>query len=441
MNCDEIRAWLPALRDDDLAARDRSEVEAHLSSCSACATERVRLDERIDLLAVDVSATAPRAHVDAVMAAVAREALGRDRRRPRWWLVTHVAAAAAGILMTWSVGRFGFDFGVGAGNGGDGKQQRSHDVADSDAGAEVSTGASIAMGGDRLTVQGAVASDPLQVYEPPRSPAHPGGTDGDGTGYTPGLANLVAHHPTQRRSNAAAESVHTRVVTVPVPLWLAAPGRGVASAPPVASDARADVSEAELRPYLEPLLAEGVALLAQMARAVERATFPPEGVDPTLPDDSEAALARSGQTSAPRPINGLPSGRPSPSLADVELELEPRRGPVTVRRDGDRIVLGTRGELDEVVPALLALLSDADPAVIEVVEGRLRSIARDLDRPAPSTELLTGDDADPWWRSARAAVADRTLPSPELAAIDRADAWEGWWRSVDRASGRSARSF
>lgn len=389
MNCTSIRALLPALRDDDLAPDRRTAAEAHLAVCPDCAGERRRTDAAVDALAADPSSAPPRAHVDAVMAAVARDVVRRSERRPRRWIATHAAAAAAGLLLAWGLAPW---FGRGGGEGG-------------------GAGLGAAEGGGVGTALVATAALGDGAPEPP-----PASGDGDGA--------FPARHGAPRA-----------VLAVPVPILFPVASGPLASATPRRA-ASAPVSVA-----LEPWLARGVAVLERLAAAADRAPSTGVGGAPGAVADARGEEPTPAPSSTPPGVVARFAPAPAPAVAAPSVPTEPSvpRGPVTLRRDGERITLVTRGEFHAVVPALLALLDDPDPAVVDVVEGRLRGIARDLDQRAPATDPALAADDDPWWRSERASVADRA--GPPAGASGRERAWASWWRRVAADVDRSAVGF
>jgi len=143
---------------------------------------------------------------------------------------------------------------------------------------------------------------------------------------------------------------------------------------------------------------------------------------------------------------GLESLPHSSGLVDIPGRREPIDADdtdfaLTVRREGDRVTLETRGQLVEVIPALISRLHDPDPAIVDVVRRRLEEIRQDLaadpgfkERRAPAQ---TAGNAESQSSGPFAAMSNLLLPAfgsgdaePPDAANDPEDwsaHWWAWW--------------
>jgi|GEM_PF-3577976 len=187
------------------------------------------------------------------------------------------------------------------------------------------------------------------------------------------------------------------------------------------------------RVELVPLPAEGPAP-QELARLEEALTFLGEaclrlaeapirpGISPgvaAVPGASHAESVESPVRPQPRPDRTTATDRPA----------------VVVQRDGESLILETRGSLDEVVPALIGHFGEQDPQVSRLVERRLREIwaeetGGDLDDAPIAFEPDEDEVRDRFgWR--RWIVSEG---ASEEEALDPATLWSRWWRD-HRGSG------
>jgi hypothetical protein len=95
-------------------------------------------------------------------------------------------------------------------------------------------------------------------------------------------------------------------------------------------------------------------------------------------------------------------------------------------------VLSLRGELDEVVPALIAQLDSSEADVRAAVRRRLEAYARELGVPAPTAVAANTSEKSPWYRSDRGRAADAHTRSGDDAGAAGAAAWRDWWSDARR---------
>jgi hypothetical protein len=121
---------------------------------------------------------------------------------------------------------------------------------------------------------------------------------------------------------------------------------------------------------------------------------------------------------------------PTPPRREAEVVLQAQDYGVTILDHGSSLRLETRGPLTAIVPALIAHLDDARPAVVELVERRLEMI-RETYYPASASPLADATPAPPetsWTdlftsRSSRAAE-----PQPPR------ERWAEWWFEQSRTA-------
>ncbi len=114
--------------------------------------------------------------------------------------------------------------------------------------------------------------------------------------------------------------------------------------------------------------------------------------------------------------------------------------PMVVLRDHDSLRIQTRGEAEDVVPALIAALDSPDLELAAAAEQHLNSIRQRLAEQAGETlptQFLTGppstnfaadhseDSGIGGWFRSRSRV-DLEASAPEVAASER---WQAWWNS------------
>ena len=100
MNCNTLNEHLDAYIDDELAADDRSALEAHVADCAAC-EKRVADARRLQVLLKeygesDVSVP-DTAYFDAAIARAAHKGVRRERNR--YWMKGFGSALAAGLAL------------------------------------------------------------------------------------------------------------------------------------------------------------------------------------------------------------------------------------------------------------------------------------------------------------------------------------------------------
>lgn len=357
-------------------------------------------------------------------------------------------------------------------------------------GGDVAGGASAMAGGvDGIAREGSpsgsetTASERSSALEPPRAPARPSGvTDGNADGYASRPKNLAAGGTSSSGAATSTEGAEPaqradrpepRVAVVPIPILVPGLSRPLADRQPL--DRRGGRA-------LAPLVERCAWALEGLTRAVERATeasavlaqvdstATPAAMSPSIdtePVDTElvdtelvdtepvAGLVESAgdsrdRRSAPSPVGGHGAGALAmaapgtvpAAAADGSSATDRGRGaPVSLRRAGTRLSLTTRGAPAEVIPALLALVDDSDPAVVRLADSRLRDLADELGRSAPRTAGASSSEPDRWWRSGRGAVADR-VGAPEQPAVDSAsEQWSDWWLAVASDVERGRPSF
>jgi len=108
MDCEQIRAVLPAHVDRELGVTEAVAIEAHLQACPACRKafmEQAALRERVRAQAHYFAA--PHGLETRIRAALPRES-GRERARSRWtWSWLNLAPTLAALVaVTWSVGLY-----------------------------------------------------------------------------------------------------------------------------------------------------------------------------------------------------------------------------------------------------------------------------------------------------------------------------------------------
>tara|TARA_R110002126_G_scaffold1402_9_gene7988 strand:- start:10008 stop:11039 length:1032 start_codon:yes stop_codon:yes gene_type:complete len=115
--------------------------------------------------------------------------------------------------------------------------------------------------------------------------------------------------------------------------------------------------------------------------------------------------------------------------SSLSRPAERSNAPLRIQRDGDRVLIHTRGSLDDVVPALIGTLNDPNQVVARAVEQHLEALRADLagdpnlaplgrriakvqaDRPGGLRGLLTSRSED-----------DEFEVTPDLHAR-----WSEWW--------------
>jgi TolA-binding protein len=97
--CQE-RPLIESLRDDRLGARERAQVERHLSRCADCRAHLASLERIADALRCEEPTELEHARSRAfLLRRFAEPDRGPDRRRPTIWLVAAVVAAAGGAAL------------------------------------------------------------------------------------------------------------------------------------------------------------------------------------------------------------------------------------------------------------------------------------------------------------------------------------------------------
>jgi hypothetical protein len=405
MNCDDVRALSSEHLDGTLVGARDLALRAHLDACPLCRAELASLRTALATLALPASLPTPSEHVADVMAAVRRASAAAEeprRRRVVPWLVvaSHVAAAAIGAGVLFLLLERGA------------VTERAGLVADGSGGGDGGAGTPTAP-----------VTEPLAPPVQERAAAPD--TDAlrrvviDVAALEAGLARLLDR--AERRADAALAAARSAAererLRLDARLARAAEGlafafeRGAAGLEALAAS---DARERRLADELAALSERAYGLERELA--LERAAAPEAG-SPTAFADAGARVG-TGEWSA---------------AGTGAAATDPARGPVAIARDAGGIVLTLRGELDEVVPALVAQLDSPEADVRLAVERRLVALARSLGVAPPGD--AGASDEPPWWRSDRGRVADAYDRAGAPETSDTA-AWRAWWdrtrvRAVD----------
>lgn len=369
MNCEGLGDLYSARFDGELSAADRRAFDAHLDGCAGCRKDYAAFRYAVeDLRSLEVAPT-PAADVAAVMAAVDAEAHSRVRSGERGERGDRRARSASG-------------------------PSRSRMLVAALGGAAAMGLLTLAFGAWRP-----VETSNLQLTDGSGAPDLKPRTvevwvPRDRIVEVPVVQRVEVPVVEERVVRVAVPVVEERVVEVPVPVI----------------EERVVQVENPLQLELERAAAFGQVALG--ALAVARARL----------DEREAEAPH-----APRPDSG-----PEPSRDEVRVASAERRdAPVRLRREDGFLSLTTRGSTDEIVPALIAMLQDPDPAVVATVEGKLFELRRRLDGPAAAEPVRgtpggVGTQLKSVFRGGPFAI----VSEPELSPAER---WQAWW------SDRSAR--
>jgi anti-sigma factor RsiW len=365
MNCDQARARMWVEIDGELGDGEAAALRAHWQSCADCAAELRARQGVVAKLRLAPQQAADPAHVAAVLAAVAG-AGSAPARRPWWLALTHLAAAAVGA---WIVSAA-----LGAGEPRGSATELSAPVGRADlASAQVAS----------------VPAPEVTVIERERLWVPLAGS------HRPPARPLSIPWPIPYEVRVPVEVR----VEVPVPVAGPVPAAGPSAAQRQAAAALERSSLA---------LAQVAEQLAELRRA-DDGSVGPEIVAAAAADEPDEPDDDQRQTAAP-----LAPGRTPP---------------VTVQRDGRSLRLSTHGATDDVVPALIALLPSAEPALQDAVQRRLLGVARDLGLQPPRGEASSAD-RDPWYRSDQASAT--ALPGAEVPeGPPSAAAWREWWNAAE----------
>ena len=113
--------------------------------------------------------------------------------------------------------------------------------------------------------------------------------------------------------------------------------------------------------------------------------------------------------------------------------------PVMVVRDGERVTIRTRGALDEVVPALIDMLGDPDPAVARTAERHLESLRQRLSGESDRVAVASSaNDDSPGGLRGLLASRNRVNDTDERAPRT---VWQDWWAEVGGGSTSPTGSF
>jgi len=386
MNCKTARNLFDDHVDGTLGAARGRELATHVAGCAACRDELAGLERAVGVLALGDVGPTPREHVAAVMAAVRsaprEEAFDDEERRERrvlpwWWLVvSHAAAAAIVAVVVWGL-------------------VRERGAAPNEPGPIANEGESVApapqaprdgRAQDTRQEDDAVAAAPRYVFVPyelrvvQRAPERDAAANAD---------RLAAAEAARR---AAAERVQLAA--------LALKERAVSA-----------------RTALAFALERGARGVEHLARAAEEHTA-------VL---AEQLAALRANASAVALLEPAPLG-----LAAADDEPYAQRGPLAITRDAGGVVLSLRGDLDEVVPALIAQLDSADADVQLAVRRRLEACARELGVPPPTGAVEAPDSR--WYRSDRGRVADEHTRRADDDVVIGTAAWRDWWSDARRAA-------
>ena len=117
--------------------------------------------------------------------------------------------------------------------------------------------------------------------------------------------------------------------------------------------------------------------------------------------------------------------------ADERVALLDHGGtaPVRVRREDGRLQLHTRGRSEEIVPALIAMLSDPEPDLVAAVEQKLHDLRRGMGGTDEEWEAFS--QALPTRRSDRFKSVFRGGPAGSEEGggrpRTRTERWQDWW--------------
>lgn len=385
MNCKTARSLFDEHVDGTLGAARARELATHVAACVSCREELAGLEHAVGVLAIGEVGATPPEHVASVMAAVrnaAREESPRvDERRERrvlpwWWLVvSHVAAAAIVAAVVWGL-------------------VRERGAAPKEPGPIANEGEAVVpapeQARDDRTENHEVASTPRYVFVPYELRVVQRAPERDAVAE----ANAAELAVAEAARRAAAERV--QLAALALEKRVANAGAALAFA-----------------------LDRGARGVERLARAAEEHT--------TLLAEQLAVLRANqgdGEVAALAPA--------ATELAANEDEQFVQRGPLAITRDAGGVVLSLRGDLDEVVPALIAQLDSADADVRAAVRRRLEACARELGVPPPTAAVAATDS--PWYRSDRGRVADEhTGRTGEDVTVGTA-AWRDWWSDARSAA-------
>jgi hypothetical protein len=390
MNCKTARSLFDDHVDGALGAARERELAAHVAGCAACREELAGLERAVEVLALGDVGPASREHVAAVMAAVRsapREEppVNEERRErrvlPWWWLlVSHAAAAAVVAAIVWGLVR--------------------------ERGAAVDAPGPIANEGDsaapapverreELAEDDAVAAAPRYVFVP----------------YELRVVQRVPERSAELAAQAAAADEAARR----------------------AAEERLQLAALALEERAARVGAAFTIALERGARGVERLARAAEEHTVLLAEQVAALRTNtSGDDAAQRDEVALAPEQLAPRdpLADDASFMQ--RGPLAITRDAGGVVLSLRGELDEVVPALIAQLDSSEADVRAAVRRRLEAYARELGVPAPTAAAANTSPSAPWYRSDRGRAADAHTRHGDEAEAAGAAAWRDWWSDARR---------
>jgi len=152
-------------------------------------------------------------------------------------------------------------------------------------------------------------------------------------------------------------------------------------------------------------------------------------------------LADAAATKAGDPIPEAPLaviGKPEPARVAVNFNApETPRSAVHVVRSGDRVSLRTRGSTEQVVPALIAMLSSEDPRLRRVIEERLEGIRGEPGVPgADQVERDLPDRSPRPLAGLKALISGSPSESDEPSTPSSPELWRTWWetRSTELAA-------
>ncbi len=117
-----------------------------------------------------------------------------------------------------------------------------------------------------------------------------------------------------------------------------------------------------------------------------------------------------------------------PEFVQQVAAQSPRKSPVKVLRSEGRLSLTTRGSTAEVVPALIAMLSDENPQTRSIVEQRLEQFRSELGGTLPPTPRQRAKDTSDfgWLKSLVLGfpAEEERPPTPTPS-----ESWRTWWDS------------
>lgn len=474
MSCHKIRTLLSRRLDETLDDDESAALATHLATCSTCADVARDLQTSMQLLRSTVAGAGDAALVQAVMGAVdtaaaalidERDGLSEDELFRRAMLgvaaargssirrlaASHVAVAllsAAAVLMF--LGHWDWP---GPGDGETGELQH--------------TAGSLSQSDEAAPPHDQMAPPPMISGEAP--PASAANTEDVGDesagGELPSAVNTGDARAGEVSASSAAgggvastaelsaqgdRSDNDSLAVMAQPTQNDTPPRSaplfvitVDTAPFAAALDRLELNIADWLGEAADRAASHHAAAQQLA-ALESAappanvTVPGEVSEVSEPRPAPLTSMDSELVAAGRALERLAATRTAAQAAarDV-LQRKALSAPVTVLRDGPRLLLTMRGPPALVVPSLLDLLVEDEPRIVDMALAELEGIRTDIEADpalhAAVLEALEGDTPRPL--PARLfgkdrGGRDRHRDQPTAEAEDPAGSWNRWWAAA-----------